>query len=351
MTEIYMLDEMERKNKLEYLANKDTTLFEPLSFKDYSKIMANMQEKHIDMRDFYRETSKNGEGKTIVRSPLFETTDIYVSKHPRYAYPILHNHDFIELIYVFDGQCINYIQGGNSLMMKAGDLCLMAPNTVHALLAVNDTDIIYNILLWPESFRSSFNQLMLRTDIIGKFFKDVESGTNDKAYLKYQTNREVEILQTVLEIVHEFEQKEKYYQEIIGYKINEILALLVRSYQNMVTFEEQKTINRQDQVHPIVNFIETNYQTVTLKELAQIFSYSETYLSRLIKNKTGQTFKELVERARFTEAKKLVLNSNLSMTEISQIVGYFDASHMSRDFVKKLGLPPKKWLQSKKIQK
>lgn len=82
-----------------------------------------------------------------------------------------------------------------------------------------------------------------------------------------------------------------------------------------------------------------------------MFSYSETYLSRLIKNKTGQTFKELVERARFTEAKKLVLNSNLSMTEISQEVGYFDASHMSRDFVKKLGLPPKKWLQSKKIQK
>ncbi|WP_162012933.1 AraC family ligand binding domain-containing protein [Streptococcus sp. S784/96/1] len=95
---------------------------------------------------------------TITRNVLYEDTAIYVSRHTRYAFPILHNHDFIELVYVMNGSCINYING-QAIAMHKGDFCFLAPETVHALLAVSDDDAIINILLWKESMESSFVDL------------------------------------------------------------------------------------------------------------------------------------------------------------------------------------------------
>lgn len=340
------LSDAELRHRAAYLADRDKILFSPLSFEDYSRIVS-AEDNQVDYRDFYQETSRDGKGLTITRSKLYETTDIYISTHPRYSYPILHNHEFVELIYVMSGSCINYING-QAISMRKGDLCFMAPSTVHAILSVNDNDVIFNILLWKESFSSSFPGILGRDDLVSAFFKQISLSSPNIPYMIFHTGEDDLIFHQVLKSYEEFQEKEPHYIEMIGFIINEIFIELSRHYLQNAHIGSGQDAQSEAYVYPIVSFIRMNYQTISLKELAIIFSYSETYLSKLIKKNTGQTFKEIVEDARIEKAKELILSTDSSMTEISQQSGYFDSSHMNRDFIKRLGLPPKKWLKKVK---
>ena len=53
------------------------------------------------------------------------------------------------------------------------------------------------------------------------------------------------------------------------------------------------------------NYIQTNYQTVTLEDMAKQFHLSEPYISKYIKEKSGQTFVELVQGVRMKKARTL----------------------------------------------
>lgn len=339
-----VLSDLEQRHKAAYLSDRDKILFAPLSFEDYSRVIKE-EEGHLDYRDFYQETSRDGKGLTISRSKLYETTDIFMSQHPRYSYPILHNHEFVELIYVMSGTCINYING-KAITMKKGDLCFMAPSTVHALLSVSDNDVIFNILLWEDNFSNNFPSLLKRDDQIAQFFKQIPLATNNTPYMIFHTGNDKAIEESILASYQEFVDKKNHYIEMISLKINEIFIELGRSHLPHLILGNAQEQQTDAYVYPIVSFIQMNYQTISLKELATIFSYSEAYLSKLIKKKTGQTFKEIVEIARIEDAKSLVLSTDYTLTEISQRTGYFDSSHMNRDFIKRLGLPPKKWLQT-----
>ncbi len=54
---------------------------------------------------------------------------------------------------------------------------------------------------------------------------------------------------------------------------------------------------------------------------------------------------------RLTRAKNLLKNTNMSVTEIANIVGYNDSMYFSRAFKKRFGLPPSKIKNSEKVHK
>lgn len=343
--DFFELSDIERKNKSIYLADRDKTLFSPLRFDEFDRV-ASHEKEHERLRSFYQETSSENKGLTITRNKLYESTDIYVSTHPRYSYPILHNHDFVELIYVMSGSCINYIEG-KAVTMEEGDLCFMAPSTIHALFSMNDRNVIFNILMWEDSFSKYFPTILNRNDAVANFLKKISLSTNSIPYMIFKTKDSSLILQNIIDCYEEFNHKRYRYNDLIGLKVNEISIELCRNFSDLVMYGEPSKEKSEAFIYPILSLIETNYQTITLKELANIFSYSETYLSKLIKQETGKNFKDIIEEARISEAKYLILNTSYTMTEISQRVGYFDSSHMSRAFVKHLGLPPKKWSLNK----
>lgn len=82
----------------------------------------------------------------------------------------------------------------------------------------------------------------------------------------------------------------------------------------------------------IFNFIQNNYQSVNLKELAVEFGYSSPYLSRVIKQQTGQTFTELITELKINKAQFLLKNSSFSVNEIAFEVGYNSDEHFIRTF-------------------
>ena len=82
----------------------------------------------------------------------------------------------------------------------------------------------------------------------------------------------------------------------------------------------------------VLQYIQHNYQTLTLSSLAELFHYSEPHLCTLIKQNTGYTFTELIKRLRLADAIDYLLNTNLKVGEIAEQIGSNSADHFSRVF-------------------
>ena len=70
---------------------------------------------------------------------------------------------------------------------------------------------------------------------------------------------------------------------------------------------------------------------------------SRAYLSMLFKRDTGQHFSAFLQRVRLEAACGLMAGRDLSIQEIADRTGFFDASHLSRAFKARYGCSPKQY--------
>ena len=90
----------------------------------------------------------------------------------------------------------------------------------------------------------------------------------------------------------------------------------------------------------MLNYIQNNYQDVTLESIAAQFHLSEPYISKYIKDKSGKTFGEHVAHIRMKRAKTLLKNGNMTVENIAVAVGYPNVEHFNRMFKKSFDMTP-----------
>jgi two-component system response regulator YesN len=99
-----------------------------------------------------------------------------------------------------------------------------------------------------------------------------------------------------------------------------------------------------------VSYIHENFRRpITLEEVAEHVYISSYYFSRHFKNFTGMNFIDYLTKVRIEEAKKLLLTTDLNISQISRQVGYHDPSYFGRVFKKVVGMPPSKFKVNKKV--
>lgn len=98
--------------------------------------------------------------------------------------------------------------------------------------------------------------------------------------------------------------------------------------------------NNDDRLIAMLNFIQGNYQNVTLKDMAQQFHLSEPYISKYIKDKSGKSFGEHITRMKMKRAKTLLKNGNMTVENIAYSVGYQNVEHFNRQFKKTFKITP-----------
>ena len=93
----------------------------------------------------------------------------------------------------------------------------------------------------------------------------------------------------------------------------------------------------------IMNYIFENYQNITLRGLAQHFGYSEPYLCKLFREKSGLTFTQILREFKLKQAKKLLQSTDQKLNEICDTIGYSDTTQFIRDFKQQYGNTPAKY--------
>lgn len=92
----------------------------------------------------------------------------------------------------------------------------------------------------------------------------------------------------------------------------------------------------------ILKYIEDNLcaYDLNLKQLADQFNISTRFASELIKNRTGLSYIDYIRVRRMEYAEKLLLESQLSVTEIGERLGYTNISYFIRTFKGYTGSTP-----------
>ena len=105
--------------------------------------------------------------------------------------------------------------------------------------------------------------------------------------------------------------------------------------------------NRDERLNSILNYIQANYQKVTLDDISEEFHLSKPYASKYVKDKSGETFGDIVKNVRMKKSRTLLKNTNMTVESIAEAVGYQNVEHFNRLFKKKYGMTPMQFRNQK----
>lgn len=130
-------------------------------------------------------------------------------------------------------------------------------------------------------------------------------------------------------------------------KVNEHLASI---YIHEIMYELDKISTEQfdstleETVRRAVVFIENHYfENITLKDIADHVKLSSFYFSRLFRKQLNTSPHQYLINCRVNNAKKLLHNSDLSVSEIAYTCGFNSVSHFVTTFKKQTEFTPKKY--------
>ena len=103
-------------------------------------------------------------------------------------------------------------------------------------------------------------------------------------------------------------------------------------------------IEKEDVFEKILKYINDFYYiNISLEELGKCFNVSISYICKRFKEKLNTTFLEYLKRIRIIQAKKMLINSALSITEIAERVGYKDYYYFNKVFKTHTGYTPRQY--------
>lgn len=92
-----------------------------------------------------------------------------------------------------------------------------------------------------------------------------------------------------------------------------------------------------------VQFVNEYHNNITLSDLCNHFNRSKSYISHIFKQRSGKTLKAYCNDLKLEDAKKLLTETDISVTNIAFDVGFNDASYFIYLFKKKYGISPLKY--------
>ncbi len=114
----------------------------------------------------------------------------------------------------------------------------------------------------------------------------------------------------------------------------ELMYLLRKIYDNPSTPNEIN-IQSLELTDPIIMYIHLNYtKKITLNDLSKLFLTNKTTLNRSFKKATGYTVMDYLNRLRISMACTMLKNTDLSISEILNMLGFKDDAHFGRIFKK-----------------
>ena len=249
----------------------------------------------------------------------------------RYMPGIWHRHAFFELACVLSGTYENFI-GAQHFSLKAGDILILAPEIKHAVCSCSDDAIMVNILIRAATFENNFMGILPDNDLLRSFFVRTLYHSQSTPYLLFQTGTDPVISEGILQILEEDTQSKRYKDTMLRSLISLLFINLLRTHEKDVIVPGSGSPMLGENTIFILQYMQENYSTITLSHLARFFNYSERQMQRIITAATGKSFVANIRELRMGHAAEMLCSTNLSIGDIAEHLGFFDASNFRHHF-------------------
>ena len=124
--------------------------------------------------------------------------------------------------------------------------------------------------------------------------------------------------------------------------LHELETIILQLLQEAETIiMEQGDSRHRVLLQRISQYIEENYdQDLSLTDLAEHFHLSYSYLSSYFKQQTNENLTTYINKVRIEKAKQLLLNWDLSISEVNRMTGFSEHNYFSKVFKKITGQTP-----------
>ena len=109
----------------------------------------------------------------------------------------------------------------------------------------------------------------------------------------FHTNDSFEIRTLVKNLFLERFRYDKYVNRCDVYWLN---LLFVNALRDSYEYSQFSSSESGPDYAPLLRYIQSHYQTITLEQLSNKFNYSVPYLSKIIKEMTGENFTKMIRK-------------------------------------------------------
>ncbi|MPQ30718.1 AraC family transcriptional regulator [Clostridium estertheticum] len=268
-----------------------------------------------------------------------ESEVIAIHKHDRFIKFDKHKHDYLEMMFVYSGKINQVIEGGK-IAIEKGEILLLDMNVEHSIEAAGFDDIAINVLIKKEFFDWIFMSQIADNDLISNFIVEAIYGKNKfKQYIHFKTSENDKVCNFMIQILMEYYDKKNGMETAIRAYMMLLFNELLRDYKKYLTSEMVSKIDSTISTE-ILNYINKNYKVITLKSMADHFSYNPDYIGKLVKKIIGKTLTELVKEKKIKQSEYLLHNTKMSVIDVITEVGYSNVSYFYRQFKDQVGVTP-----------
>lgn len=250
--------------------------------------------------------------------------DISVEKKSIHGDFPTHWHDFNEIEFIIEGSG-TYIVDGKKYAIEKNMLFFMTPVNFHSVNIDKDGADIINVMFSEDLCNP--NTLLRLTSV-----------ANENAILfpKKDANFIIYLLE---ELIFSVQKKNTaYYRSLIDTLLLKIISCANNKSNPKLTYVQSAML-----------FIRNNFRSkITLSDTAKHIGISPAYLSTIFLKESGINFKDYLNTIRFDYAKKLLIYSDASITELCYESGFDDYANFIRSFRLKFGMPPGKYRKQSK---
>ena len=265
------------------------------------------------------------------KNQQFQVEVFDAKRHFSVKYP--HRHDFFEVLYLQKGSGYHVIDA-NKYRIKPPCVFFMSPGQAHKLEL--SQDIEGYIFIFTADFyllnRSNRNSL-----IEFPFFYTIHQ---DNPPLQLNNEGDIRFLESLFrQGIAEIDQS----GEHIPGMLRSILDLILTTCASRYPVNENPLNKGKGQilVKKFFHLIEENNQkNLSPGDYAGLIGVTANHLTQTVKVLTGKTSLQIIKAKQLLEIKRLLVHTNLNISEIASQLNFEDPSYFSKFFKRETGLTP-----------
>ncbi len=232
----------------------------------------------------------------------------------------LHYHDELEFVIVYEG-CFAITAMGEEYFAEAGDVVFVGSGVPHSTRYAKPSRT--GLIQFRENdFLSSGITRIIKYSV--KF--------NNLSESKIRVIKNRELFDSLDRLLLESNGKKGAFDIFVRSEVYKVLGLLYRDgiLLDTESFFASKEIQK---ILPALEYVNKNYaDNLTLEDVSNLLGFDASYFCRIFKSATGATFTEYLNFVRICKAEKLLKQSEKSVLEISEAVGFSSMSYFNRVF-------------------
>lgn len=263
-----------------------------------------------------------------------------------------HYHEYIEFLYA-DRECdIDVWIAGERVQMKTGDMLVINSNAAHAFFNVISVSRYICIKVLPKTIYSSEKSFFDMKYVLPFF---------ENSLVSYRLFSSAELADTDVgkafcECMTEWDNKRYGYEIALKSLVLRIFLWTVRQIKLSEECDGSTWLDGFDEntrlIQRSVEYINANYAEANETQAAAVANMSLSHYSRQFKAVMGRSFREYLCVTRINAAERLLLTTDMPVTEIALASGFATSSHFIESFKSLKHTTPAKyrqiWLKNQK---